>query len=216
MSSVNKVILVGNLGADPEIRYTQGGQAVCNLRIATSENWNDRDGNRQERTEWHSVSVWGKQAEICGQYLAKGRKVYLEGRLQSREYTDREGVNRRAWDVVANNVVFLSGRDDSGGGGWSGGQKQGGGQGGGWGGGQKQGGGQGGGWGGGQNQGGGQGGGWGGGQNQGGGQGGGWGGGQSQGGGQGGSWGGGSSTSSPSSASPQGGDGSDGDDPIPF
>ena len=106
MSSVNKVILVGNLGADPEIRYTQGGQAVCNLRIATSENWNDRDGNRQERTEWHSVSVWGKQAEICGQYLAKGRKVYLEGRLQSREYTDREGVNRRAWDVVANNVVF--------------------------------------------------------------------------------------------------------------
>ena len=173
MSSVNKVILVGNLGADPEIRYTQGGQAVCNLRIATSENWNDRDGNRQERTEWHSVSVWGKQAEICGQYLAKGRKVYLEGRLQSREYTDREGVNRRAWDVVANNVVFLSGRDDSGGGGWSGGQKQGGGQGGGWGGGQKQGGGQGGGWGGGQNQGGGQGGGWGGGQNQGGGQGGG-------------------------------------------
>ncbi|MGC6417927.1 MAG: single-stranded DNA-binding protein [Bradymonadia bacterium] len=135
MSSVNKVILVGNLGADPEIRYTQGGQAVCNLRIATSENWNDRDGNRQERTEWHSVTVWGKQAEICGQYLAKGRKVYLEGRLQSREYTDREGVNRRAWDVVANNVVFLSGRDDSGGGGWSGGQNQGGGQGGGWGGG---------------------------------------------------------------------------------
>ena len=215
MSSVNKVILVGNLGADPEIRYTQGGQAVCNLRIATSENWNDRDGNRQERTEWHSVSVWGKQAEICGQYLAKGRKVYLEGRLQSREYTDREGVNRRAWDVVANNVVFLSGRDDSGGGGWSGGQKHGG-QRGGWGGGHMLGGGLGGGWGGGQHQGGGQGGGWGGGQNQGGGQGGGWGGGQSQGGGQGGSWGGGSSTSSPSSASPQGGDGSDGDDPIPF
>ena len=183
MSSVNKVILVGNLGADPEIRYTQGGQAVCNLRIATSENWNDRDGNRQERTEWHSVTVWGKQAEICGQYLAKGRKVYLEGRLQSREYTDREGVNRRAWDVVANNVVFLSGRDDIGGG-WSGGQKQGGGQGGGWGGGQNQGGGQGGGWGGSQNQGGGQGGGWGGGQNQGGG----WGGSQNQGGGQGGGW----------------------------
>lgn len=212
MSSVNKVILVGNLGADPEIRYTQGGQAVCNLRIATSENWNDRDGNRQERTEWHSVTVWGKQAEICGQYLAKGRKVYLEGRLQSREYTDREGVNRRAWDVVANNVVFLSGRDDSGGGGWSGGQKQGGGQGGGWGGGQNQGGGQGGGWGGSQNQGGGQGGGWGGGQNQGGG----WGGGQNQGGGQGGGWGGGASTSSPSPSGPQGGDGSDGDDPIPF
>ena len=151
MSSVNKVILVGNLGADPEIRYTQGGQAVCNLRIATSENWNDRDGNRQERTEWHSVSVWGKQAEICGQYLAKGRKVYLEGRLQSREYTDREGVNRRAWDVVANNVVFLSGRDDSSGGGWGGNKNQSGGGSGGWGGGQNQGS-SGGGWGGGGGQ----------------------------------------------------------------
>ncbi|MEE2757464.1 MAG: single-stranded DNA-binding protein [Myxococcota bacterium] len=213
MSSVNKVILVGNLGADPEIRYTQGGQAVCNLRIATSENWNDRDGNRQERTEWHSVSVWGKQAEICGQYLAKGRKVYLEGRLQSREYTDREGVNRRAWDVVANNVVFLSGRDDGGGGGggWGGNKNQ---SGGGWGGGQNQGGGGGGG-GGGQNHGSGGGGGWGGGQNQGGG--GGWGGGQNQGGG-GGGWGGGQSSQPPSQGTPQpsGSNDSDGDDPIPF
>ena len=203
MSSVNKVILVGNLGADPEIRYTQGGKAVCNLRIATSENFNDRDGNRQERTEWHSVTVWGKQAETCGQYLAKGRKVYLEGRLQSREYTDREGVNRRAWDVVANNVVFLSSRGDGGGG-----QSQGGG------------------WGGGQNQGGGQkqGGGWGGGQNQGGGQsqGGGWGGGQNQSGGQ--NQGGGWTDNQNASAAPEkkappqtdSASGSDGDDPIPF
>ena len=102
MSSVNKVILVGRLGADPEIRYTQSGQPVGSLRLATSENWTDRDGNRQERTEWHSVTVWGKQAELCGQYLAKGRQAYIEGRLQMREYTDREGVNRRAWDVVAN------------------------------------------------------------------------------------------------------------------
>ena len=99
MSSVNKVILVGRLGADPEIRYTQSGQPVGSLRLATSENWTDRDGNRQERTEWHSVTVWGKQAELCGQYLAKGRQAYIEGRLQMREYTDREGVNRRAWDL---------------------------------------------------------------------------------------------------------------------
>ncbi|MBV71917.1 MAG: single-stranded DNA-binding protein [Myxococcales bacterium] len=197
MSSVNKVILVGNLGADPEIRYTQGGQAVCNLRIATSENWNDRDGNRQERTEWHSVTVWGKQAEICGQYLAKGRKVYLEGRIQSREYTDREGVNRRAWDVVANNIVFLSGREDGGGGGGGGG---------GWGGNKNQG-----------SAGGGGGGGWGGGQNQGGGSGQGWGGGQSQSGGSGG-WGGGQNSQPPSQGTPQGpgSNDSDGDDPIPF
>ena len=154
MSSVNKVILVGRLGADPEIRYTQSGQPVGSLRVATSETWNDRDGNRQERTEWHSVTVWGKQAELCGQYLAKGRQVYLEGRLQMREYTDREGVNRRAWDVVANQIVFLGGRGE--GGGFGGGQGGGGQGGGGWSGGGQGGGG----WGGGQ----GGGGGWGGGQ----------------------------------------------------
>ena len=121
MSSVNKVILLGRLGADPEIRYTQSGQPVGSLRIATSENWNDREGNRQERTEWHNITVWGKQAEICGQYLAKGRQVYIEGRLQSREYTDRDGNNRKAWDVVANQVVFIGGRDGGGGGGGGGG-----------------------------------------------------------------------------------------------
>ena len=114
MSSVNKVILIGRLGADPEIRYTQSGQPVGSLRVATSENWNDRDGNRQERTEWHNITVWGKLAEICGQYLAKGRQVYIEGRLQSREYTDREGTQRRAWDVVANQVVFIGSRDGGG------------------------------------------------------------------------------------------------------
>jgi len=122
MSSVNKVILLGRLGADPEIRYTQSGQPVGSLRIATSENWNDREGNRQERTEWHNITVWGKQAEICGQYLAKGRQVYIEGRLQSREYTDRDGNNRKAWDVVANQVVFIGGRDGGGGGGGGGGR----------------------------------------------------------------------------------------------
>lgn len=130
MSSVNRVILVGNLGADPELRYTQGGQAVANLRIATSESWTDRDGNKQERTEWHSISVWGKQAEHCGQYLAKGRQIYVEGRLQTREYVDKEGVSRKVWEVMADRINFLGGgRDDAsagrgaqgGGGSWGGG-----------------------------------------------------------------------------------------------
>ena len=109
MASVNKVILIGNLGADPEVRYTQGGQAVTELRMATSEQWTDKDGQRQERTEWHAVSVWGKTAELCGQYLAKGRKVYVEGRLESREYTDKEGVKRKVWEVRADKVTFLDG-----------------------------------------------------------------------------------------------------------
>lgn len=113
MSSVNKVTLIGRLGADPEVRYTQGGQPVASLRMATSENWTDRDGQRKERTEWHSITVWGKQAELCGQYLAKGRQVYIEGRLQTREYTDREGINRKAVEIVANQIVFLGGRGES-------------------------------------------------------------------------------------------------------
>lgn len=139
MASVNKVILLGNLGADPEVRYTQSGQPVCSLRMATNEVWNDRDGNRQERTEWHSITVWGKTAELCGQYLEKGRQVYVEGRLQSREYTDKEGQSRKVWDVVADRVVFLGGesRGDSRGAGQGGGQgssrRGGGGGGGGWG-----------------------------------------------------------------------------------
>jgi single-strand DNA-binding protein len=120
MASVNKVILIGNLGADPEVRYTQGGQAVASLRIATTEVWTDREGQRQERTEWHSISVWGKQAEHCGQYLSKGRQVYVEGRLQSREYTDKEGVNRRVWEVQADRVNFLGGGGEGGGGGGGG------------------------------------------------------------------------------------------------
>lgn len=120
MSSVNKVILIGRLGADPEVKYTQGGQPVANLRVATDEVWNDRDGKRQERTEWHNVTVWGKQAEHCGQYLAKGRQVYIEGRLQSREY-EKDGQKHRAWDVVASHVTFLGGGAGDGGGASSGG-----------------------------------------------------------------------------------------------
>ena len=138
MASVNKVILVGNLGADPEVRYTQGGEPVCELRLATSEQWTDKGGARQERTEWHAISVWGKTAELCGQYLAKGRSVYVEGSLRTREYTDKEGVNRKAWEVRADKVTFLGGGEEraapqaraadrgAGGGGWRGGQTQGG------------------------------------------------------------------------------------------
>ncbi len=90
--SVNKVILVGNLGKDPEVRYTQTGSAVANFSIATSEQWNDRDGKRQERTEWHNIVVWGKQAESCGQYLSKGRQVYVEGSIRTRSATTTKAV----------------------------------------------------------------------------------------------------------------------------
>lgn len=112
MSSVNKVILIGHLGADPELRYTQGGQAVTSMRLATSESWTDRDGQKQERTEWHSITVWGKQAESCAQHLAKGRQVFIEGRLQSREYEDKEGVTRKVWEIQADRVTFIGGRGD--------------------------------------------------------------------------------------------------------
>ena len=109
MASVNKVILIGNLGADPEVRYTQGGQPVANLRIATTDVWNDKDGNRQERTEWHSISVWGKQAEHCGQYLSKGRQVYVEGRLQTRQWDDKDGNKRYTTEIKADRITLLGG-----------------------------------------------------------------------------------------------------------
>ena len=108
-SGVNKVILVGNLGRDPEVRYTPGGQAVANFTVATNEAWTDKSGQKQERTEWHRIVVWGKQAELCGEYLTKGRQVYLEGRLQTREWTNKEGAKQYTTEVVANQVVFLSG-----------------------------------------------------------------------------------------------------------
>jgi len=109
MGSVNKVIIVGNLGADPETRYTADGKPVTTMRVATSEKWTDRDGHAQEKTEWHRIVVWGKQAEHCSQYLSKGRSVYLEGRLQTREWEDKEGVKRFTTEVVADRVVFLGG-----------------------------------------------------------------------------------------------------------
>ena len=106
MGSVNKVILVGNLGADPELKYTPSNRALCNLRIATTEVYKDKGGQRQEKTEWHRVTVWGDSAQNCAKYLAKGRSVYVEGRLQTRSY-DKDGQKHYATDVVADRVVFL-------------------------------------------------------------------------------------------------------------
>ena len=111
MRGVNKVILIGNLGADPEVRYTPSGQAVATLRIATTEVWNNKEnGQKEQRTEWHRVVVWGKQAENCSQYLSKGRQVYIEGRLQTRNWTDKEGSTKYTTEIVANNVQFLGGK----------------------------------------------------------------------------------------------------------
>ena len=125
VGAVNKVILVGNLGRDPEVRYTPGGQPVASFSIATSESWNDKQGQRQEKTEWHRIVVWGKLAELSGEYLAKGRQVFLEGRLQTREWNDRDGNKRTTTEVIANNIVFL-GRGGEGGGGGGGGSRRGG------------------------------------------------------------------------------------------
>lgn len=151
MASVNKVILLGNLGADPEIRFTPGGQAVANFRMATTDSWADKNsGQRQERTEWHRVVVWGKLAELCGEYLKKGRQCYVEGRMQTREWQDKDGQKRFTTEVVASQVVFLGGGGrEGGGGGFGGGGAGGGGFGGGGGGGGYGGGGSGGGYGGG-------------------------------------------------------------------
>jgi single-strand DNA-binding protein len=108
MSGVNKVIIVGRLGGDPEVRYTPGGQAVAKLSVATSENWNDKQGQKQERTEWHRVVVWGKMAEVCGQHLSKGRQVYVEGRLQTRSWDDKAtGQKKYSTEIVAQTVQFL-------------------------------------------------------------------------------------------------------------
>jgi len=111
--SVNKVILVGRLGRDPETRYTSGGQAVANFSIATDETYKDRNGERQKRTEWHKIVVWAKQAEIAQQYLKKGSLLYLEGRIQSREWQDKEGQKRTSFEIVATNFRMLGGRGDA-------------------------------------------------------------------------------------------------------
>jgi len=115
--SVNKVILVGNLGKDPELRYTSSGVAVATFSVATNESWKDPDGNTQERTQWHNVVAWRKLAEICGEYLKKGGKVYLEGKLQHRNYDDKNGVKRYVTEVVLDEMVMLDSRGGGGGGG---------------------------------------------------------------------------------------------------
>ncbi len=110
MSSLNKVLLIGRLGKDPETRYTPDGSPVANFSLATSENWTDKSGTRQERTEWHNIVAWNKLADICKQFLAKGRQVYIEGRIQTREYTDREGIKRRTTEIVASQMIMLGSR----------------------------------------------------------------------------------------------------------
>jgi single-strand DNA-binding protein len=109
MGNVNKVILVGNLGADPELKQTPGSRPYCHLRLATSQVFKDKDGKRQERTDWHRITVWGDTADHCARFLARGRPVYVEGRLEHRQWQDREGQKRYSTDVVATKVVFLSG-----------------------------------------------------------------------------------------------------------
>ena len=128
MASINKVILIGNLGRDPELRYTQSGKAVASFSLATTDRFSTREGDRQERTEWHRITVWDKTAENCAQYLSKGRSVYVEGRLQTREWEDKEGQKRRTTEITAQTVQFLGGRgggsgsgSGSGGGGGTGG-----------------------------------------------------------------------------------------------
>lgn len=143
---INKVILVGNLGNDPETKYTQGGMAVTKVSLATTSVRKDRDGNTQERTEWHRVTFFGKLGEIAGEYLRKGSQVYVEGSIRYDKYTDKEGIERYTTDIIADEMQMLGGRGDSGGGGGGGerpmrSQRSEGGGGGGYGGGQRGGGG---------------------------------------------------------------------------
>lgn len=107
MSGVNKAILVGNLGRDPEVRHTNSGQAVASFSIATAEKWTGKDGKKEEKTEWHRIVAWGKLGEICGEYLSKGKQVYIEGRIQTREWEDKDGSKRQTTEIVANNMTML-------------------------------------------------------------------------------------------------------------
>jgi len=115
---LNRVMLIGNLGTDPELRYTQGNQPVLSMRLATTESFNNRAGERQERTEWHAVTLWGKRAEALSKFLAKGERIFVEGRIQYRQWEERDGNKRWSTDIVASNVILLGGRGgrrDSGG-----------------------------------------------------------------------------------------------------
>ncbi len=119
--SVNKAILVGNLGKDPELRYTPSGTAVCTFSLATTERFKNKQGEQQDKTEWHNIVVWAGLAEICGKYLTKGKQVYIEGRIQNRSYDDRDGNKRYISEIVANEMQMLSRSGDQGGGGGGGG-----------------------------------------------------------------------------------------------
>lgn len=116
MAGVNKAILVGNLGRDPELRTTPNGQSVVNFTLATSETWTDKSGERVERTEWHRIVVWGRTAEMCAQYLSKGRTVYVEGRIQTREWEDKDGNKRYTTEINASTVNFIGPRPSGAGG----------------------------------------------------------------------------------------------------
>lgn len=110
--SVNRAIIVGTLGRDPELKYTTTGQAVCSLAVATSESWKDKQGDKQERTEWHRIKAWGKLAELCGQYLLKGRQIYAEGKIQTHKYQAKDGTDRYSTEIVAQTIQFLGGKKD--------------------------------------------------------------------------------------------------------
>lgn len=127
MASVNKVILVGNLGRDPEVRYMPNGEAVANFSIATTENWKDKTGVKQEKTEWHNIVMYRRLAEIAGEYLKKGRPVYIEGRLQTRKW-EKDGVTRYTTEIIGDQMQMLGGKEGGGGASYDGGMDQGGGQ----------------------------------------------------------------------------------------
>ncbi len=114
MAGLNKVTLIGNLGRDPELRYTANGRPVANFTLATNESWTNREGEREERTEWHRIVAWGKLAEICAEHLSKGKQVYIEGRIQTRDWEDREGNKRRTTEVVADTIQFVGPRPSGG------------------------------------------------------------------------------------------------------
>ena len=115
MAGVNKAIIVGNLGRDPQLDYTQSGTARCRFSVATTEQYNDRDGQRQEKTEWHNIVLWGRLGEIAGEYLKKGRQVYIEGRISSRQYEDKDGQNRWITEIVGREMQMIGGRGGGGG-----------------------------------------------------------------------------------------------------
>ena len=123
MASVNKAILIGNLGKDPEVRYMPSGEAIANITLATTDTWKDKSGEKQERTEWHRVSFFGRQAEVVGEYLKKGSQIYVEGRIQTRKWQDKEGQDRYTTEIVADRMQMLGGKS-SGGGSFEGGENR--------------------------------------------------------------------------------------------